>query len=254
MPHAVGGEGYRPRFFGTNLKMHQTAHESARFIEGLAQSNGDGVQRFVIPPFTSLPGIVASAHATNIWVGAQNMHWEQSGEFTGEISAGMLRALDVDLVLVGHAERRRMFGDDDAAVRRKVEAGLACGLRVLLCVGDTADEHRCGASIDVVLRQVRLALSGISDRSRVIVAYEPVWAIGERGTPATADDIVPVAGALSAWLGATPLLYGGSVNAQTARDFAAIDGIAGLFVGRAAWTPDGFVNVLQAAAMHAAHP
>jgi triosephosphate isomerase len=242
----------RPRFFGTNLKMHQTADETARFITGLSGFASGGVQRFVIPPFTSLANAVAAAHAADIWIGAQNMHWERSGEFTGEISGGMLRALDTDLVLIGHAERRRLFGDDDAAVRRKVEAALACGLRVLVCVGDSAEERARGASIDAVLRQVRLALSGITDRSRVIVAYEPVWAIGAHGTPADPADIVPVAGALSAWLGATPLMYGGSVTAQTAGRFAAVVGIDGLFVGRAAWTPDGFNNVLQAAAMHAA--
>jgi triosephosphate isomerase len=241
--------GCRLRFFGTNTKMNQTAEETARFVAGLSSAAAvGGVQRFVIPPFTSLAAAVEAAHAAGIWIGAQNVHWAESGEFTGEISARMLRALGVDLVLVGHAERRQRFAETDADIRRKVEAALAHGLRVLLCVGDTAAEHRCGAATDTVLRQVRLALEGVTDRSRVLVAYEPVWAIGEGSTPAEPAEVQPVAAALREWLGETPLLYGGSVSVASAPDYAGLRGIDGLFVGRAAWTPDGFANVLQAAA------
>ena len=236
------------RFFGTNLKMHQSAAETAGFIDALAALGVDDVQLFVIPPFTSLPGAVAGAHAAKIWIGAQNLHWAPAGEFTGEISASMLRALEVDLVLIGHAERRRMFGDDDAAVQRKVEAALTSGLRVLLCIGDSADERCSGAAADTVLRQLRLALHGVTDRSRIIVAYEPVWAIGERGEPAQPADVAAVVTTLATALHDIPLLYGGSVTAATARGFATLPGIDGLFVGRAAWTPQGFKNVLAAAA------
>jgi triosephosphate isomerase len=239
----------RTRFFGTNLKMHQTAAETVRFIANLTPPARPGVQRFVIPPFTSLPGTIDLAHAANIWVGAQNMHWAASGEFTGEISGRMLSALNVDLVLVGHAERRRSFGDDDEAVRRKVEAALANGLRVLLCVGDSGQERRSGAAVEAVLRQARLALHGVTDRSRIIVAYEPVWAIGEASQPAEPEEVAAVTEALAGWLDPTPLLYGGSVNAETAGRYARLPGVDGLFVGRAAWTPDGFERVLQAAAM-----
>jgi triosephosphate isomerase len=238
----------RLRFFGTNLKMNQTAEETAHFVARLAQAGGGPVQRFVIPPFTSLAGVVATAHAAGIWVGAQNMHWAQSGEFTGEISGRMLRALGVDLVLIGHAERRQTFGEADAEIRRKVEAALAQDLRVILCVGDTAAEHRCGAAVEAVLRQARLALEGVNDRSRVIVAYEPTWAIGHGSSPAEPTAVGPVIAALRAWLGETPLLYGGSVDAGSASRYVRLPGIDGLFVGRAAWTPDGFENVLHAAA------
>jgi triosephosphate isomerase len=228
--------------------MHQTAQETARFVADLSRAAGGSVQRFVIPPFTSLAGVVETAHAAGIWIGAQNMHWAQSGQFTGEISGPMLRALGVDLVLVGHAERRQTFGEADAEIRRKVEAALANDLRVLLCVGETAAEHRCGAAVEAVLRQARLALEGVTDRSRVIVAYEPIWAIGEGSTPAEPGEIGIVVAALREWLGETPLLYGGSVNASSAPRYARLPGVDGLFVGRAAWTPDGFANVLQAAA------
>jgi triosephosphate isomerase len=239
----------RPRYFGTNLKMHQTAGETTRFVAELALQPAGGVQRFVIPPFTSLAAAIDLAHAADIWIGAQNLHAAPDGEYTGEISGRMLRALNVDLALVGHAERRRMFGEDDAIVRGKVEAALANDLRVLLCVGESADERRCGAAVETVLRQVRLALNGVADRSRVMVAYEPVWAIGARAQPAEPRDVGTVTAALGEWLEATPLLYGGSVNAATAAGYALLPGIDGLFVGRAAWTPDGFTRVLAAAAL-----
>ena len=229
--------------------MHQTAGETARFVSELGPETGASAQRFVIPPFTSLGAVVDLAHAANIWVGAQNVHAAPSGEFTGEISARMLSALNVDLVLVGHAERRRLFGEDDATVRDKVEAALTNELRVLLCVGDSADERRCGAAVDAVLRQVRLALGSVPDRSRVIVAYEPVWAIGANAVAAAPEDVTAVTAALGEWLGSTPLLYGGSVTAATAAAYARLPGVDGLFVGRAAWTAEGFIRVLQAAAL-----
>ena len=229
--------------------MHQTADETARFVAELAPNAADGVQRFVIPPFTSLPGIIDTAHAAGIWVGAQNMHWAPAGEYTGEISGRMLRALNVDLLLVGHAERRRAFGEDDATVRRKVEAALENGLRVLLCVGDSAEERRSGVAIAAVLRQAGLALHGTADRSRIIVAYEPVWAIGAGGEVGQPEDVAQVTAALARRLDPAPLLYGGSVSASTAHRFARLPGVAGLFVGRAAWTAEGFTRVLNAAAL-----
>jgi triosephosphate isomerase len=238
----------RPRYFGTNLKMHQTAGETAEFVARLAPIARGDVQLFVIPPFTSLASTAGVAHAANIWLGAQNLHWAPSGEYTGEISARMLRALEVDLVLVGHAERRRAFGEDDALIRRKLEAAELNGLRAILCVGETAEERRCGAAAETVLRQARLALDGIADRSRVIVAYEPIWAIGAGSQAADPGAVAEVTAALRELLGPTPLLYGGSVNADSAQRYARLPGIDGLFVGRAAWTPDGFERVLKAAA------
>jgi len=238
----------RPRYFGTNLKMHQTADETVQFVARLARIASSGVQLFVIPPFTSLAGAIGVAHAANIWLGAQNLHWAQSGEYTGEISGRMLSALEVDLVLVGHAERRQTFSEDDAVIRRKLEAAQANGLRAILCVGETAEERRCGAAAEAVLRQARLALDGIADPSRVLVAYEPTWAIGEGGEAADPAAISEVTAALRDLLGSMPLLYGGSVNAGSAGRYARLPGVDGLFVGRAAWTPDGFESVLRAAA------
>jgi triosephosphate isomerase len=228
--------------------MHQTADETIEFVAGLAAvAEKFDPQLFVIPPFTSLAAASPIAHAANIWLGAQNLHWASAGEFTGEISGAMLRALDVDLVLVGHAERRRIFGEDDATIRRKMEAAGANGLRALLCVGETAEERQCGAAVETVVRQTRLALAGVVDASSVLVAYEPIWAIGAGSTRARPDDVAEVTAALRAALGPIPLLYGGSVDADSAKGYALLPGVDGLFVGRAAWTATGFERVLSAA-------
>jgi triosephosphate isomerase len=241
---AAGGTTY----FGTNVKMYQTARESIAFVEGIAAlRTAADLQLFAILPFTSLSAVVDRAHAAGIWVGAQNLHWAGAGEFTGEISAPMLRDLGVDLVLIGHAERRGVFGETDALVRRKVEAALAHGLRVLLCVGETADERACGAGPETLMRQLKLALHGISDLAAVLIAYEPVWAIGEAGSAADAATVGEAAAAIRSYTGSLPLVYGGSVTAASAPTYAAVAGIDGLFVGRAARTADGFSAVARAA-------
>jgi triosephosphate isomerase len=240
--------GYKLPLFGTNVKMHQTVHESIAYVSGLASASADGqAQLFVILPFTSLAAVVDVAHRAGIWVGAQNMHWAEGGAFTGEVSAPMLRDIGIDLVLVGHAERRQLFGENDTIIRQKVEAALAHGLRVVLCVGETAEERRFGAGDESIVRQLRLDLGGVTDLANVIIAYEPVWAIGESGSAAEPAVIAAAAEAIRSVTGALPILYGGSVSAETAAPYAAIAEIDGLFVGRAACTSQGFENVLRAA-------
>lgn len=181
------------------------------------------------------------------------MHWAEEGAHTGEISAPMLTALGLDLVMVGHAERRAA-GEIDALVNAKVKTALGHGLRVLLCVGESKDERTAGAGIDTTLRQLMLALHGVPAEamSRLLIAYEPVWAIGESGSPATLEQAAPVAEAIHRRLQGEfqmrlPVLYGGSVDAVNASEFARGGMFDGLFVGRAAWTPASFANVLVAA-------
>ena len=248
-----------PWYFGTNLKMHQTPDDTVRFVVELIAALGTeptSAQTFVMPPFTSLPAARNIATESDLWIGAQNVHWEAEGPYTGEISPGMLAAVGVDLVLVGHAERRRIFGETDKMVNRKVRAALDHGLRVFLCVGETAEERRAGAGREACARQLLMALDGVAETAadRVQVAYEPVWAIGEGGTPATPDDVRSVVGLLRAWLRykfqrdeGAPILYGGSVDRENAPAFAAMPELDGLFVGRAAWTSEGFVDILRAA-------
>lgn len=251
----------RPFLFGTNFKMNQTPAESAAFYARLANSVAipPGVNLFIIPPFTSLPAVCEAAQqgAAPLWIGAQNVHWASEGAYTGEISVGMLAALGVDLVLLGHAERRRDFHETDADLNKKVHAVLNAGLRVLLAVGETADERAFEVSEETVARQLKIALHGVADIEsavpRIQIAYEPVWSIGAGGTPAMPDDIEPVANAIRQTLTAVlgepgadaPVLYGGSVDPANAASFTALADIDGLFVGRAAWTVDGFLATFQ---------
>lgn len=244
--------------FGTNLKMNQTAAESVRFVQHILDSLGpvEGSQFFVIPPFTSLAAVAPLAAGSPLWIGAQNMHWAADGAYTGEISAGMLTGIGVQLVLLGHAERRGLFGETDEAVNRKITAALVAGLNVLLCVGETAAEKDFGVGEETVARQLKIALHGLDGPAlpQVQIAYEPVWSIGAGGTPARPDDVAPIAAHLRATLAAlhgelaedVPILYGGSVDPTNAGDFTALPDIDGLFVGRAAWTSDGYRDVLAA--------
>ena len=251
----------RPFLFGTNFKMHQTPDESARFFRELASAPAPpaSCQLFVIPPVTSLAAVTALAKqdGSAIWVGAQTMHWAKEGAYTGEVSAPMLVALGVDLVLLGHAERRRYFHESDDDVNRKAVAGVEAGLRVLLCVGETAEERGYGVGLETVARQLKIGFHGIEPEAvpRLQVAYEPVWSIGEGGIPALPEDIESVARLIHATLeelfgaagGTIPVLYGGSVTPDNAAGFATADGIDGLFVGRAAWTVEGYRATLESA-------
>jgi len=250
----------RPFLFGTNFKMNQTPTESAAFYRELAASVEipPDTHLFVIPPFTSLSAVtdVASQPPHQIWVGAQNVHWAPDGAYTGEISVGMLLALDVDLVLLGHAERRRDFHETDVELNRKVLAALGAGLRVLLAVGETAEERSFGVGGETVLRQLKIGLHGVEPEhlNLLQIAYEPVWSIGAGGTPASPEDVEPIASVIRSGCqdlfgepgNEIPILYGGSVDPNNAGTFTALPDIDGLFVGRAAWTVEGFIATYQA--------
>ena len=250
----------RPYVFGTNFKLNQTPQESAAFYEQVVAGipPRPNVACYLIPPYTSLPAVmqIARRDRPDVWIGAQNMHWAADGAYTGEISARMLLALGVDLVLLGHAERRGLFHETDAEINQKVLAALAAGLRVLLAVGETAAERAYGASAETVTRQLKIALHGVpSDRLALLnIAYEPVWSIGAGGTPASPADIAPIAALMRQTLGdlfagsggAAPILYGGSVNPDNAGAFTALDDVDGLLVGRAGWTVEGFVATFEA--------
>jgi triosephosphate isomerase len=248
--------GGRPFFFGTNLKMYQTPAETCALLDGLASVFPRAcVQGFVLPSFTSLSDAVRHPVREHIWLGAQTAHWADEGPHTGEISPRMLAALGLDLVMAGHAERR-LAGESDEMVNRKVLATLRHGLRVLICIGETAIERSAGIGAESCTRQLMLALRDVpaDAAARLLVAYEPVWAIGVGGTPATLAQAEPVAATLKQALQRAlqtavipPLLYGGSVDATNAADFAGGSTFDGLFVGRAAWTPSGFATVLEAA-------
>lgn len=250
----------RPFLFGTNFKMNQTPAESAAFYQQLAASVEirPETNLFIIPPFTSLSAVadVAGPPPHPIWVGAQNVHWAPDGAYTGEISVRMLLALGLELVLLGHAERRRYFHETDVELNRKVLSALEGSLRVLLAVGETAEERSFGVGGETVLRQLKIGLHEVrAEHVELLqIAYEPVWSIGAGGTPASPEDVSPMAEAIRSGLverfgepgNQIPILYGGSVDPSNAGTFTALPDIDGLFVGRAAWSVEGFIATYEA--------
>jgi len=252
----------RRLFLGTGWKMNKTVREAVDYTQRLiahlrAIPGHDSFQLFVLPPFTAIEAVKRAAGG-KFWVGAQNMHWAKQGAFTGEISAPMLSELGVDLVELGHAERRMYFNETDEAIQRKVQAALEFNIRPLVCVGEQREERERGSGRDVVAQQLRRAFEGTPDQmiSRLMVAYEPVWAIGEYGTAATSGDLrvmhehirSTLADMFSAAAASIPVLYGGTVNEMNAASLLAEGGVDGLFIGRAAWEAHGFAGIIRACA------
>lgn len=245
---------------GTNWKMYKTTTEAVEYTHRLLE-HLDSIPRlekaqiFVIPPFTALSAVKECGEGM-FWVGAQNMHSEPWGAFTGEISAPMLKDLGVDLVELGHAERRQYFNENDTAVHRKVQLALKYGLRPLLCVGETAEEKDFGVERESVARQIKIALRGVTaDRSSsVIIAYEPDWAIGDAGVAPEVGYIRAMSGHIRQVLqalfgqgapGRMSVIYGGDVNEDNAGEIITRGGMDGLFIGRAAWDAEAFAALIR---------
>jgi L-erythrulose 1-phosphate isomerase len=241
-------------WIGTSWKMNKTLAEARAFAESLAASDGkrdDRIQRFVIPPFTAVREVKAILSSTSVMVGAQNMHWAADGAWTGEISPTMLKDCGLDLVELGHSERREHFGETDETVGLKTEAAVRYGLVPLICIGETLAERESGRARAVLETQVRRALGRLNDQKMapILFAYEPVWAIGVNGVPATSDyadarqsEVVTVAEDM---LGRrVPCLYGGSVNANNCEELIACPHVDGLFIGRSAWQVEGYLDIL----------
>jgi triosephosphate isomerase len=243
-------------WIGTSWKMNKTLAEAGAFAEALAQADAahdPRIQRFVIPPYTAIRPVKDILAATSVKVGAQNMHWADRGAWTGEISPLMLTDCGMDMVELGHSERREHFGETDETVGLKVEAAVRHGLIPLICIGETLADRESGHAADVLTREVRGALTRLSTEQRratILLAYEPVWAIGEKGIPATADyadarqgQILEVAESI---LGRRPpCLYGGSVNPGNCSELIACPHIDGLFIGRSAWDPHDYLDILE---------
>jgi L-erythrulose 1-phosphate isomerase len=247
------------KWVGTSWKMNKTLPEARAFAEALraADSRRDiRIQRFVIPPFTMIREVKAILRETSVKVGAQNMHWADGGAWTGEISPIMLRDCGMDMVELGHSERREYFGETDETVGLKVEAAVRHGLVPLICVGETLADKESGRAAEVLARETRGALAKLSTeqkKSEILFAYEPIWAIGEKGVPASPEyadarqaEIVEVA---AETLGRRPpCLYGGSVNPGNCAELIAKPHIDGLFIGRSAWAPEGYLDILARSA------
>ena len=240
-------------WIGTSWKMNKTLAEGLAFARVLAEADGahdPRIQRFVVPPFTCVREVKAALGSTSVKVGAQNMHWADAGAWTGEVSAPMLVDCGLDLVELGHSERRAHFGETDETVGLKVAAAQRYGLIPLICIGETLEERKAGRAKDVLAAQVSGALRQVSGPAQVLLAYEPVWAIGERGIPPTSDyadarqaEIITVAGEV---LGRrVPCLYGGSVNPDNCEELIRCPHVDGLFIGRSAWDAKGYLNILR---------
>ncbi|MFC1579408.1 triose-phosphate isomerase [Thermodesulfobacteriota bacterium] len=255
----------RRLWIGTGWKMNKVLHEAEPYLQEtlqyLNQCEPSGVNIFLVPPFTLLRWACRMVEVTPLMVGAQNMHWEESGAYTGEVSPIMIKDCGAHLVELGHSERRAMFGETDFTVNKKVKAALANGLRPLVCVGDTALEKQCGVAQDSVVRQVKIALHDV-DRDQVknlVFAYEPVWAIGDGGKPASPSHANSIHATIRQAIGdlydqetadEVPVIYGGSVNGENAHLLIAEPDIDGLFVGRAAWEAKGFIGLIETVSAH----
>ena len=252
----------RRTWLGTSWKMTKTLAEAQAFIDELvvgltAAPLPSGLQPFVLPPHTALAAVRDRLGPTSgVLLGAQNAHWAAEGAGTGEISMRMAADAGARIIEMGHSERRASFGETDATVAAKAAAAVAMRLIPLVCVGEPEPVRRVGGQLEFVAGQVRAALARLSASqvSEVLVAYEPVWAIGERGRPATPDEIGPVLAMIAQLgrelspIGLRGLLYGGSVDAANAPGLLDDPSVDGLFVGRAAWTAKGFLEILRVAA------
>ena len=239
-----------------NWKMNTTVDEARALARDLASSLGStpGVETLLCPPFVSLTAVAAEIEGTAIRLGSQNLHHEAKGAFTGEVSPTMLTGM-CQYAIVGHSERRTLFGEDDATVNRKALAALTHGLNPILCVGETLQEREAGKTDRVLTRQVTLGLEGVAADADFVVAYEPVWAIGT-GKAASASDaesaIALIRRTIAEQLSPqaaerTRILYGGSVKASNIRDFMASDEIDGALVGGASLDAQEFAGIVSGA-------
>ncbi|MFD1717692.1 triose-phosphate isomerase [Georgenia deserti] len=249
----------RPVWIGTSWKMNKTLAEAREWTAGVLATLAErpelmsGIQPFVIPPLTALTTVrELLGENSPVLLGAQNAHWEDAGAWTGEVSVPQAADAGAQLIEIGHSERREHFGETVETTRLKVAATLRHDLTPLLCIGEPLEVHDAGGSAGFILDQVRGAVDGLPEEQlgRILLAYEPIWAIGEQGRPATPADLADPVAALQAEFGASvrAVLYGGSVNTDNAADLLAIPGIDGLFVGRTAWELDGFRRLLEIAA------
>lgn len=245
-------------FIGTNLKMYKTISQTVDYLTKLEALTKDldrnELELFVIPSYTSLESAGRCREGNSIKLGAQNMCWEEQGQFTGEISPLMLKELDIDIIEIGHSERRHVFGETDAQINKKVLTALRHGFTALLCIGETDEQKSLGVSNEYLQMQLKIGLNGVTEKEidKLWIAYEPVWAIGEKGTPAPpeyADSKQAVIKSALRELFAEkaeriPVLYGGSVNPQNARELITMPNIDGLFIGRSAWDASSFNQII----------
>jgi len=247
----------RTPFIAGNWKMFKTVAETTAFVTDLATSvtHVKGVQVIVGPPFTAIHAAAQAARGTSIEVSAQDLHWEKQGAFTGEVSATMIKEAGATYVIVGHSERRQLFGETDAIVNRKVQSAIAQGLTPIMCVGETLGERERNETLAVLDRQIKDGLDGVTAEqlAALVIAYEPVWAIGTGRVATTAqagEAHAHVRTRLRQWFGADAadrcrVIYGGSVKPDNIRDLIAEPDVDGALVGGASLEVRSFADIVK---------
>ena len=248
----------RRKILAANWKMNLTQTEAESYLESFLPEMRavNDLEVVIIPPFTAIATLTAfSEKLPSVRIGAQNMHWEKSGAYTGEISATMLRALYVKYVVLGHSERRTLFGETDEIVNRKIKAALDAGLRPIFCIGETLRERDAGHVEQVLEKQLRAGLNGVEkiDFTEVIVAYEPIWAIGTGRTasPEQAEEAHLFVRTILAHLADQPtadrmrIQYGGSVKPENAEELMRQKNIDGALIGGASLDPRSFAEIIR---------
>lgn len=238
-----------------NWKMHKTIVEALEFVNDVKDRvNNDKVEAVICAPYTLLKDLKEATKETNIKIGAQNMHFEEQGAFTGEISPLMLKELDMDYVVIGHSERRQYFNETDETVNKKVLKALEVGIDPILCVGETLEEREAGNTKDVCKVQVEKALENVSkeDLAKVVIAYEPVWAIGtgKTATSEDANDVIAyirevVANLYGELANEVRIQYGGSVKPSNVAEIMNQSDIDGALVGGASLEANDYVELVN---------
>ena len=243
----------RRKVIAGNWKMNMLPNEAIDFVNNLAPLVKDSKNEVIIcVPFTDLFYTLLTVQETNIHVGAQNMHWEEKGAYTGEVSADMLKSINVEYVIIGHSERRQYFNETDETVNLKVKSALKHGLKPIVCVGETLEQKEAGKTLDIITSQTSKALQGLTleDLSNTIVAYEPIWAIGT-GKTASSDDannsIKAIRNQIQKDFGTDDItiLYGGSVKEDNAKELFTMSDIDGGLVGGASLNAEKFSKIVN---------
>ena len=250
---------YRKPVIAGNWKMNMTPAQTSAFIDELVVKSAgkNGCDIVLCVPFVDIAPAVSSARGTNVKIGAQNVHFKESGAYTGEISAKMLLECGAEYVVIGHSERRQYFGETDETVNLRTLAALNAGLKVILCVGEMLKERELGITEEIVSMQTKIALTGVSGEQlkNVIIAYEPVWAIGT-GKTATAEQADEVCGIIRGVIGKlygkaasdrTVIQYGGSMNAKNAAELLSKENVDGGLIGGASLKTEDFSIIIDAA-------
>ncbi len=244
-------------FVAANWKMFKSVQAAVFYVKelGILARGTDAVEIVVAPPFTALYAAAEEARNTSVGVAGQDLYWEKEGAFTGEVSAGMLKEAGASYVIIGHSERRRLFGDTDGAVNRKLVAALGADLTAIVCIGETLDERDAGKTLDVLDRQITAGLDGLTSEqvAGLVLAYEPVWAIGtgRHATPKQAGEAhAHIRGRLRQWFGGDAadechVIYGGSVKADNIRDLVALPDVDGALVGGASLEVRTFFEIVK---------